>query len=146
MLEKIGGDIGGGPSIAFTRKAVVDETFIRDSTNWCKSIVGNYASQLYPFSICRAMPTGLYAKWEFDSEQGKVEQRQHKSKSSGNMVMSHFQRVRPQCKVERFFTTDTQKKIDAFSLMAYVDTATLCLKRWGVISFLLLSRSSSFSH
>ena len=38
----------GGPSIVFTRKAVVDETFIRDSSNIFKSIVGIDASQLYP--------------------------------------------------------------------------------------------------
>ena len=36
-----------GPSIIFTRKVVVDETFIRKSFNLCKSIVGIDASQLY---------------------------------------------------------------------------------------------------
>ena len=39
----------GGPSIVFTKKAVVDETFFRDSTNWLKAIVGIDACQLYPF-------------------------------------------------------------------------------------------------
>ena len=29
LLEKIGEDMVGGPSIVFTREAVVDETFIR---------------------------------------------------------------------------------------------------------------------
>ena len=48
-LEKIREDVVGGPSIVFTRKAVVDETFIRKSTNVSKSIVGNDASQLYPY-------------------------------------------------------------------------------------------------
>ena len=38
----------GGPSIVFTRKAVVDETFTRKSSNLCKSIVGIDASQHYP--------------------------------------------------------------------------------------------------
>ena len=46
FLEKIREDVVGGPSIVFTRKAVVDETFNRKSTNICKSIVGNDASQL----------------------------------------------------------------------------------------------------
>ena len=36
LLEKIRQDMVGGPSIVFTRKAVVDETFIRKSTNLCK--------------------------------------------------------------------------------------------------------------
>ena len=40
FLEKIREDMVGGPSIVFTRKAVVDETFIRKSTNLCISIVG----------------------------------------------------------------------------------------------------------
>ena len=39
VLEKIA-DVVGGPSINFTGKAVVDETFIRKSTNLCKSIAG----------------------------------------------------------------------------------------------------------
>ena len=48
LLEKIREDMVGGPSIVFTRKAVVDETFIRKSSNLCKSIVGIAASQLIP--------------------------------------------------------------------------------------------------
>ena len=48
ILEKIREDVVGGRSIVFTRKAVVDETFIRKSTNFCKFIVGIDASQLYP--------------------------------------------------------------------------------------------------
>ena len=60
FLEKIREHLVGGPSTVFTRKAVVDETFIRKSTNLCKSIVGIHASQLYPYSMCQPMPTGLY--------------------------------------------------------------------------------------
>ena len=44
LLEKIREDKVGGPSIVFTRKAAVDETFIRKSTNLGKSIVGIDAS------------------------------------------------------------------------------------------------------
>ena len=47
LLEKIREDMFGGRSIVFTRKAVVDETFIRKSSNSCKSIVGIDASQFY---------------------------------------------------------------------------------------------------
>ena len=46
LFEKIREDVVGGSSIVFTRKAVVDETFFRKSTNICKSIVGIDASQL----------------------------------------------------------------------------------------------------
>ena len=71
LLEKIREDLVGGPSIVFTRKAVVDETFIRKSTNLCESIVGIDASQLYPYSMCQTMPTGLYTRWNYDSESQK---------------------------------------------------------------------------
>ena len=46
LLEKIRGDVVGGPSIVFTRKAVVDETFSRKSTNICQYFVGIDASEL----------------------------------------------------------------------------------------------------
>ena len=62
LSEKIREDVVGGPSIVSTRKAVVNETFIRKSTNLCKSIVGIDASQLHPFSMCQPMPTGLYTR------------------------------------------------------------------------------------
>ena len=71
LLEKIREDMVGGPSIVFTRKAVADETFIRKSTKLCKSIVGIDAGQLYPHSMCQPMPTGLYTRWNYDSESQK---------------------------------------------------------------------------
>ena len=39
LLEKIREEVVGCPSIVFTRKAVVDETFTRKSSNLCKSII-----------------------------------------------------------------------------------------------------------
>ena len=48
LLEKNQENVVGGPSIVFTRKAVVEQTFIRKSPNLCKSIVAIDASQLYP--------------------------------------------------------------------------------------------------
>ena len=62
FLEKIREDVLGGPSIVFTRKAVVDETFIRKSANICKSVVGKDASQLYPtrcVNPCRPVSIGV---------------------------------------------------------------------------------------
>ena len=85
----------------------------------------------YVFSMCQAMPTGLYSSCELGSESGKYKPRQNKTRSFENMVMSYFQRVRPQCKVESFYTTSTQKKVIFTMLKALVDTTTLCLKLWG---------------
>ena len=106
----------GGPSIVFKCKAVADEIFILDSTNWCKSIVGIDATQLYPFLMYQAMPTGLYKRWDLDSESGKLKPRQNMTRTCENLVMSYFERVRLHCIVEKFYTTSAQKKTDAYSV------------------------------
>ena len=116
LLQKIREDMVDGPSIAFTRKAVVDETFIWNSENICKSIVGIDASQLYPYSTCQPMPTGMYTRWEYDTESNRFKPQQNKSRNFENMVMSYFQRQRPDCKTESFYTTGAQKKIDCFKV------------------------------
>ena len=116
LLQKIREDMVGGPSIVFTRKAVVDETFIRNSENICKSIVGIDASQLYPYSMCQPMPTGLYTRWEYDTESNRFKPQQNKTRNFENMVMSYFQRQRPECKIESFYTTGAQKMIDCFKV------------------------------
>ena len=99
LLEKIQEVVAGGSSIVFTRKAVVDDTFIRKSTNLCNSIVGIDASQLYPYSMCQPMPTGLYTCWYFDSETSRFIPRQKKTRSFESMVVSYFQRTRPECRI-----------------------------------------------
>ena len=62
LLRKIREEMVGGPTIVITRKTVVNEIFIRDSSILWKSIVGIDASLLHAFSLCQAMPTGLYTK------------------------------------------------------------------------------------
>ena len=110
LHEKIRSEMTGGLSIVFTRKAVVDKTFIRRSNNVCKAILGIDASQLYPFSMCQAMPTGLYTRWEFDSNLQKFKARQNKIMKFENLVMSFYQANRPECTIESFYTTGRQKK------------------------------------
>ena len=106
----------GGPSIVFTRKAVVDETFILKPTNFCKSIIGIHASQLYPYSMCQPMPTGQYIRWNYDSESQKFMPRQNRTRPFKNMVLSHFPQTRPEYKIESNVTTGRQKKMDCFSV------------------------------
>ena len=83
------------PSIVFTRKAVVDETYIRKASNVCKSAVGIDASQSYPFSMCQDMPTGLYTRWEFDIDMQEFKARHNRTRIFENMVMSFYQETRP---------------------------------------------------
>ena len=116
LLQMIREVMVGGFSIVFTRKAVVDETFIWNSESICKSIVGIDASQLYPYSMCQPRPTGLYTRWDCDAESNRFKPQQNKSRNFENMVMSYFQRQRPDCKIESFYTTGTQKNIDCFKV------------------------------
>ena len=106
----------GVPSIVFTRKAVVDDIFIRDSANICKPIVGIDASQLYPYSLSQPMPTGLYTQWKYDTESNRFEPQQNKSRNVENMLMSYLQRQELDCKIVSFYTTGTQTKIDCFKV------------------------------
>ena len=57
-LKNIRGDLVGGPSVAFARKAVVIETLIRDSSNWCTTLAR--IEPYYPYSMSQTMPQGLY--------------------------------------------------------------------------------------
>ena len=116
LVEKIRDDMVGGPSIVSTRKAVVDEIFVRKSSNLCKSIVSIDANQLYPYWMCQPMPTGLCTRWEYDSKIERFTASQNKSRSFENMVLSYFQRSRSVCKIESNITTGRQKKIDCFSV------------------------------
>ena len=116
LLKKIREAMVVGPCIVFTREAVVDETFIRKSSNLCKSIVGIDTKQLYSYSMYQPMPTGLFTRWEYDSETKRFTARQNKSRSFENMDLSYFQQSQPGCKIESNVTTGRKKKIDCFSV------------------------------
>ena len=98
LLSKVREDMVVGPSIVFTRKTVVDETHIRNSTNFCESVVGIDASQPFSYSICQPMSRGLYTRYVFDADLQRFKPHQNKSISFDNMVMSYFQRMRPNCR------------------------------------------------
>ena len=131
LWEKNCEDVVGGPSIVFTRKAVVDETFIRKSPNLFKSFVGIHASKLYPYSMCQSMPAGVYTRWDFDSETSRFIPRQNKTSSFENMVMTYFQRTRPECKIESFLTTGRQKNIDSFSVDGFCSHCNTVFEAMG---------------
>ena len=116
LLEKIRSDMVGGPSIVFTREAVVGETKIRFTDNLCRTIIGIDASQLYPFSMCQEMPTGLYTRWEMDAELKKFKPLQNRRRRFENMVMDHFRNTRPECTIESIYTTGKQHKIENFNV------------------------------
>ena len=61
------------------------------------------------------MPTGFYKRFEFDPDLQRVKRRQIKSRNSQNMVISYFQQMRPDCTIESYCTTGTQRRIDCFN-------------------------------
>ena len=66
--------------------------------------------------MCQPRATGFYTCWDIDSKTSRLTPRQNKTRSFENKVMSYFQRTRPGCKIEIFYTTGRQKKIDRFSV------------------------------
>ena len=58
----------------------------------------------------------LYTRWDIDSETSRFTPRQNKTLSFENMVMSYFQRTRPNCKIDSFYTTGRRKEIESFSV------------------------------
>ena len=60
------------------------------STNTWKSIVEADASLLYPYSMCQPMPTGVYTRWDLDSETSRFIPRQNETRSFENTVKFLF--------------------------------------------------------
>ena len=107
-------------SKVFTREAVFDETHNRKSTNVWKSIVGIVSSQLYSHSRCQPTPTGLYTRYEFVADSHIFKPGLNKSRKFGKTLMSFFfQRMRPDCRIERCYSTEALKKIDCFKIVGF---------------------------
>ena len=121
----------GSLSVVFTRKVVVDETVIRNPRKSCESIVGIDAGQLYPYCMCQPMPTGLFTRWEHDTESNRFKPQQNKSRNSENMVMCYLQRQKPDCKIESFYTTETQKKMDCFKVDGFCAHCKMVFETMG---------------
>ena len=98
---------------------------------FCKSIVGIDARQLYRYSMCQPMPTGLYTRYEFHADLHRFMPSLNKSRNFENMATSFFQRTRPDCRIETFYTIGTQKNIDSMPI-GFVHITTQCLNRWVV--------------
>ena len=121
----------GGLSIVFRGKTVVDRTYIRNSSNVCKTILGIDASQLCPFSMCQEMPTGIYTRWEHDSETDRFKARNNRKRNLENIIVSFYQELRPECKTESFYNTAKQKKIDCFHVDGYCNHCKTVFEAMG---------------
>ena len=72
------------------------------------------------------MPTGLYTRWEYDTESNKFKPQQNKSRNCENMVLSYFQKQKADCKTESFYTTGAEKTIDCFKCFKADGFCALC--------------------
>ena len=85
--------------------------------------------------MCQTMASRRYTRHEFDAGLQRINPRQNKSRNVENMVMSYFQRMRPDCRSESFYTTRTQKKIVCFKTDGF---CAQCLKQWVVFVITVL--------
>ena len=93
----------GGPSIFLTRYAKVASSRIKNSSNMCKTIVGIDASQLYPFSMMKDMPTGVYTKWELREDTGLFHPQRSKKNYLECIVLKYFQTQNLHCYIQTQF-------------------------------------------
>ena len=129
VLEKIREDAVGGPSIVSTRKAVVDETFIRESTNICKSFVGmpaNFTPTRY-INPCQPVfiGVGISIQKRVDSDFDKTRPTALKIWSC---PISNEQDHNVSLKASS--QQADRRKLTASVLMGFVLIATLWLKPW----------------
>ena len=59
--------------------------------------------------MCQEMPTELYTRWELDSETDRLKARDNRTRNFENMVMSFYQELRPECKIESFYQPESRK-------------------------------------
>ena len=109
----------GGPSIIFNRYAKVGETFLENTDNLCRAIVGIDASQLYPYAMTQQMPSGVYVKWEYCEQTNLFHPRRNKRSYFEQIVLQFIQKSRPECTIQTQFTSAKQKKIGRFAVDGY---------------------------
>ena len=130
LCEKIRKDMTGGPSIVFTQKAVVDQTYFRNSSNICKTIVGIDASQLYPFSVCQEMPTGLYTRWGMTLKLIVLELKITEQETSRTWLCLSIKNGDQNVKFRVFTQPESRRKLTVFRLMVTAINVKQYLKLW----------------
>ena len=81
------------PTTTFTHYAKVGETMILESEIVWKSIVGIDASQFYPFSLTKEMPTGPYTKRLYNEGTEKRHTKRNLRSYSKQQVTHFFQQT-----------------------------------------------------
>ena len=80
----------------------------------CKTIAVINASHLYPFSMMKDMPTGVYTKWELREDTGLFHPRKSKKNYLKCVVLKCFQKQKPYCYIQTQFNQKSQKRIGVY--------------------------------
>ena len=136
----------GGHSIVFTRKTVVGATFIRNSGKICKTIVGNDAHQIYLFSACQPMPTGLYLRWDFDTESNRFKPQQNKSETL-RYWLCHISKDKDlTVKLRASTSEELRKSLIVSRQMVFAHTVRLCWRLGAASSITVHVRGTTISN
>ena len=119
LLEKLREHKYGNSSIVFTSVTVENDPFVRKSNKLSKSIVGIGASQLYYYSMCQDMPTGLYTRLDYNEGTQKVKAMQNRVRTFKRMVINFFKATIPESKIESYYHTGTMKRFFCLNIDGY---------------------------
>ena len=142
LLQKIR-EVFGGPSIVFTRKAVVDETFLRKSTNICKSIVRIDANYIPTRCVNPCQPVFIRVRiWI----QKRVDSHLDKTRPSALKTWSYliFNEQDLIAKLTAFKLQADKRKLTASALMGFVFVSSLYLRQW--VAFVIFVPVTSSAH
>ena len=110
-------------------KQLLMKLFFRKSTNLCKSILGIDPSKIYTYSMCQPMPTGLYTRWDCDSETIRFTPPENRSVAL-NLWPFHFSNEEDLVVKLRASTLKAdRKKLTISVLIGFVCIAILCLNQ-----------------
>ena len=128
LLEKLREDVVGFPSINFTRKAIVDETFFENLQTYANLLLGLMPANYLPtrcVNVCLPvfLSVGIWIQRRVDSHLDKTRPEFLKIWSCP-FSHEHDQNVKLKASLKK---ADSKKLTDSV-LMGFVLIATLCLK------------------
>ena len=116
---------------SYTRKAVVDQTYICNSSFFCKTVVRIDASQIYSFSVCQEIPNGLFTGWEFDSETERFSARSNNKETSITWSCPVLlSRIETRL-YKKFLSNGKQNKTDCLHVDGYWDHCKTVFENMG---------------
>ena len=86
----------------------------KNSSNTWKTIVGIDAIQLYPFSMMKDMPTGVYTKWELHEDTGLFHPRRSKRNYLECIALKYFQKQDAHCCIQTQSNQKSQKRTGVY--------------------------------